>query len=101
MAFTEGNTNRECSFFLGWDGGLCGLWMDGREQKIGGGDVRAEASSWDGEWDKAKNDCKGTVLLQSNSTYSIHYQYFSTIFRIQKFQRKILPKSTVNTLKNS
>ena len=44
---------------------------------------------------------KGTVLLQSNSTYSINYQYFRTIFRIQKFQRKILPKSTVNTLKNS
>ena len=37
---------------------LCGLWMDGREQKIGGGDVRAEASSWDGEW-----DCKRTVPL--------------------------------------
>ena len=81
-----------------WDGGL---GMDGREQKVGGGDVRAKASSWDGEWDKAKNDCKGTVLLQSNSTYSINYQYFRTIFRIQKFQRKILPKSTVNTLKNS
>ena len=44
---------------------------------------------------------KGTVLLQSNSTYSINYQYFRTIFRIQKFQRKILPKSTGNTLKNS
>ena len=48
MVCTEGNTNREYSFF-GWDGGDCGLWMDGREQKIGGGDVRAEASSWDGE----------------------------------------------------
>ena len=63
MAFTEGNTNREYSFF-GWDGGDLwalwdgGLWMDGREQKIGGGDVRAEASSWDGEW-----DCKRTVPL--------------------------------------
>ena len=49
--------------FLGWDGGLCGLWMDGREQKIGGGDVRAKALSWDDEWDKAKNDCKRTVPL--------------------------------------
>ena len=49
MVCTEGNTNREYSFY-GWDGGV---WMDGREQKIGGGDVRAEASSWDGEWDKA------------------------------------------------
>ena len=46
--------------FLGWDGGL---WMDGREQKIGGGDVRAKALSWDDEWDKAKNDCKRTVPL--------------------------------------
>ncbi|MGM9839872.1 MAG: hypothetical protein ACI307_07380 [Sodaliphilus sp.] len=49
-------------------------------KKSGGGDVRAKASSWNGEWDKAKNDCKGTVLLQSNSAYSIHYQYFITIF---------------------
>ena len=67
MAFTEGNTNREYSFF--W-GGMVGFgwmdgWMDGREQKVGGGDVRAKASSWNGEWNKAKNDCKGTVLLQS------------------------------------
>ena len=61
MVCTEGNTNRECSFFgVGW----WGLWalMDGREQKIGGGDVRAKASSWDDEWDKAKNDCKGTFF---------------------------------------
>ena len=35
-------------------------------KKSGGGDVRAEASSWNDEWDKSKNDCKGTVLLQSN-----------------------------------
>ena len=34
-------------------------------KKSGGGDVRAEALAWDDEWDKAKNDCKGTVLLQS------------------------------------
>ena len=40
--------------------GICGTvgfgwWvlMDGKEQKVGGGDVRAEALSWDGEWDKA------------------------------------------------
>ena len=32
-------------------------------KKSGGGDVRAEALAWDDEWDKAKNDCKGTVLL--------------------------------------
>ena len=37
--------------------------MDGNEQKVGCGDVRAEALAWDDEWDKAKNDCKGTVLL--------------------------------------
>ena len=28
MVFTEGNTNRECSFFLGWDGGVCGMEMN-------------------------------------------------------------------------
>ena len=40
MVCTEGNTNRECSFFwVGWWDG--GLWMDGGEQKVGGGDVRA------------------------------------------------------------
>ena len=38
MAFTDGNTNRECSFF--WDGvdvewGVGGVLMDGREQKVG------------------------------------------------------------------
>ena len=49
--------------FLGWDGGLCGLWMDGREQKIGGGDVRAKALSWDDEWDKPKNVFFGFALL--------------------------------------
>ena len=41
MVCTEGNTNRECSFFWGWDGGL---WMDGwmeENKKSGGGDVRA------------------------------------------------------------
>ena len=36
--------------------------MDGREHKIGGGDVRAKALSWDDEWDKAKNDCKRTFF---------------------------------------
>ena len=36
------------------DVGMWALWY-GNEQKVGGGDVRAEALSWDGEWDKAKN----------------------------------------------
>ena len=56
MAFTEGNTNRECSFFLGGMVGFVGLWNGfcGMEmnKKSGGGDVRAKALSWDGEWDK-------------------------------------------------
>ena len=30
------------------------MWY-GNEQKVGGGDVRAGAQSWDGDWDKAKN----------------------------------------------
>ena len=38
MACTEGNTNRECSFF--W-GGMVGFgWME-ENKKSGGGDVRA------------------------------------------------------------
>ena len=50
MVCTEGNTNRECSIFLG---GMVGFgWME-ENKKSGGGDVRAEALSWDGEWDKA------------------------------------------------
>ena len=50
MVCTEGNTNRECSFFLG---GMVGFgWME-ENKKSGGGDVRAFALSWDGEWDKA------------------------------------------------
>ena len=40
MAFTEGNTNRECTFFLEWDGGLCGMvglgWME-ENKKSGAG----------------------------------------------------------------
>ena len=48
-----------------WDGGFRCMEMN---KKSGGGDVRAKALSWDGEWDKAKNDCKGTVLLQANPT---------------------------------
>ena len=49
MVWTEGKTNRECCIFgVGW----WALWY-GNEQKVGGGDVRAEALSWDGEWDKA------------------------------------------------
>ena len=32
-----------------WNG-FCGMEMN---KKSGGGDVRAEALSWDGEWDKA------------------------------------------------
>ena len=40
MVFTEGNTNRECSFF-GWDGGfVCLGWME-ENKKSGGGDVRS------------------------------------------------------------
>ena len=36
-----------------WDGGDGGFgWME-ENKKSGGGDVRAEALSWDGEWDKA------------------------------------------------
>ena len=37
--------------FWGWWGcGHCGMEEN---KKSGGGDVRAEALSWDGEWDKA------------------------------------------------
>ena len=50
MVCTEGNTNRECSFFGGGDG--LG-WME-ENKKSGGGDVRAEALAWGDEWDKAK-----------------------------------------------
>ena len=32
-------------------------------KKSGSWDVRAKALAWDDEWDKTKNDCKGTVLL--------------------------------------
>ena len=43
MVCTEGNTNRECSFFLG---GMVGLWVCGHcgmeeNKKSGGGDARA------------------------------------------------------------
>ena len=48
MVCTEGNTNRECSFVCGRDG--LG-WME-ENKKSGGGDVRAEALSWDDERDK-------------------------------------------------
>ena len=36
-------------------GGMVGWWDGGMEEnkKSGGGDVRAEALSWDNEWDKA------------------------------------------------
>ena len=36
-------------------GGMEEWWFgwDGRKQKVGGGDVRAEALAWDDEWDKA------------------------------------------------
>ena len=33
-----------------WDGGFSGMEEN---KKSGGGDVRAEALSWDNEWDKA------------------------------------------------
>ncbi len=38
-----------CLIWRGW------AWLSGMEEnkKSGGGDVRAEALSWDGEWDKA------------------------------------------------
>ena len=41
--------------FLFGGGWVCGMWLCGMEEnkKSGGGDVRAEALSWDGEWDKA------------------------------------------------
>ena len=48
------------TIFDGWrDGGLSGMsGMSGfsgieENKKSGGGDVRAEALAWDGEWDKA------------------------------------------------
>ena len=48
MAFTVGNTNRDS--FFGGEGGFG--WMK-ENKKSGGGDVRAKALSWDGEWDKS------------------------------------------------
>ena len=45
---------------FGWDSGVCGMvglwdggfrWME-ENKKSGGGDVRADALSWDGEWNK-------------------------------------------------
>ena len=52
MVSSEGNTNRECSFFFGWNSGVCGfvgLWDGGvcgmeMNKKSGGGDVRASKS---------------------------------------------------------
>ena len=40
-----------CLICGGWEGWVLG-WMK-MNKKSGGGDVRAEALSWDGEWDKA------------------------------------------------
>ena len=40
--------------FLFFGGGDGLGWME-ENKKSGGGDVRAKALSWDGEWDKAKN----------------------------------------------
>ena len=51
MARTKGNTNRECCYF--WDGGMVGFGGMEENKKSGGGDVRAKALAWDGEWDKA------------------------------------------------
>ena len=53
--------NMKFGIFQNADWGLGGLvrfvdsWDGGMEEnkKSGGGDVRAEALSWDGEWDKA------------------------------------------------
>ena len=51
----------KCGLGIGWIGEIRGMvgfvdsWDGGMEEnkKSGGGDVRAEALSWDGEWDKA------------------------------------------------
>ena len=51
MAFAVGNTNREVPFWGGSEGGFG--WMK-ENKKSGGGDVRAKALSWDGEWDKSR-----------------------------------------------
>ena len=45
---------------FGWDGGLGGMEEN---KKSGGGDVRAEALSWDIEWEKAKNVFFGFLPL--------------------------------------
>ena len=42
-----GGLVRFVGFVDSWDGGM------EENKKSGGGDVRAEALSWDGEWDKA------------------------------------------------
>ena len=45
MVFTEGNTNRECSFFgVGW--WVCLLVMDGREQKVGYAEINCAYRSY-------------------------------------------------------
>ena len=47
--------NDSINSWLGWDGRFSGHCGMEENKKSGGGDVRAEALSWDGEWDKAKN----------------------------------------------
>ena len=45
------NTDWGCvDWWDSWIGGIRGMEDN---KKSGGGDVRAEALSWDGEWDKA------------------------------------------------
>ena len=41
-------------WWVWWDGAFDGWGFGGMEEnkKSGGGDVRAKALSWDGEWDK-------------------------------------------------
>ena len=50
-----------------WDGGFRCMEMN---KKSGGGDVRAKALSWDGEWDKAKNVFFGFIPLGPTRTHS-------------------------------
>ena len=50
-----------------WNGGFRCMEMN---KKSGGGDVRAKALSWDGEWDKAKNVFFGFIPLGPTRTHS-------------------------------
>ena len=74
--------------FLGWDGVLCGLWMDGREQKIEDGDGRAKASSWDGEWDKAKMIAKGRFFCNQILHIPFITNILARFFASKNFKEK-------------